>query len=74
MPGDCAGHPVGTALSTRREGTWGLSWFGVLPQAREEAVARELLAATLSYGRSCLRGIICAPDDPRATPVESGSA
>ncbi len=71
-PGGCwlatddAGQPVGTALSTRREGTWGLALFAVLPEARGQGIGRELLAATLTYGRACLRGIICGSDDPRA--------
>jgi GNAT superfamily N-acetyltransferase len=71
-PGGCwlatddAGRPVGTALATRREGTWGLAVLGVLPQERGKGIGRELLAATLAYGRACLRGIVCAPDDPRA--------
>jgi GNAT superfamily N-acetyltransferase len=71
-PGGCwlavddTGQPVGTALSTRREGTFGLAVFGVLPQARGHGIGRELLAATLTYGRACLRGIICGADDPRA--------
>ncbi len=71
-PGGCwlalddDGRPVGTALSTRREGTWGLALYAVLPQARGLGMGRELLAATLTYGRACLRGIICGSADPRA--------
>jgi GNAT superfamily N-acetyltransferase len=71
-PGGCwlaldnAGTPVGTALSTRREGTWGLALFAVLPQAQGRGVGRELLAAALLHGRACLRGIICGSRDPRA--------
>ncbi|WP_435242068.1 GNAT family N-acetyltransferase [Streptomyces cucumeris] len=71
-PGGCwlavddGGMPLGAALSTRREGTWGLSMFAVLPRAQRQGVGRELLAATLLYGRGCLRGIICGSEDPRA--------
>ncbi len=71
-PGGCwlavddAGAPVGAALSTRREGTWGLALFAVLPPAQGKGIGRELLAATLAYGRACLRGIICGSRDPRA--------
>ncbi|MDT3395527.1 GNAT family N-acetyltransferase [Streptomyces sp. B1866] len=71
-PGGCwlavddAGTPVGTALSTRREGTWGLALFAVLPRAQGRGLGRELLAAALAYGRGCLRGIICGSPDPRA--------
>ncbi|GAA1121333.1 MULTISPECIES: GNAT family N-acetyltransferase [Streptomyces violaceusniger group] len=71
-PGGCwlaldeAGMPLGVTLSARREGTWGLSMFAVLPRAQRQGVGRELLAAALLYGRGCLRGIICGSEDPRA--------
>ncbi len=72
-PGGCwlavdevSGMPVGAALSLRREGTWGLSTFVVLPEAQGRGVGRELLAAAMLYGRGCLRGIICGSRDPRA--------
>ena len=71
-PGGCwlavdeAGMPVGAALSTRREGTWGLAMLAVLPRAQGRGLGRELLAATLAYGRACLRGIIVGSEDPRA--------
>ncbi|WP_326576757.1 GNAT family N-acetyltransferase [Actinacidiphila glaucinigra] len=72
-PGGCwlavdetSGMPLGVAMSTRREGTWGLSLFAVLPSAQRQGVGRELLAAALAYGRGCLRGIICSSPDPRA--------
>ncbi|MDX6314335.1 MAG: hypothetical protein QOF84_4502 [Streptomyces sp.] len=72
-PGGCwlgvdevSGMPVGAALSLRREGTWGLSTFVVLPEAQGRGVGRELLAAAMVYGRGCLRGIICGSRDPRA--------
>ncbi|EFL22632.1 GCN5-related N-acetyltransferase [Streptomyces himastatinicus ATCC 53653] len=71
-PGGCwlavddVGMPVGTVLSTRREGTWGLALFAVLPRAQRRGIGRELMAAALLYGRACLRGIICGSRDPRA--------
>ncbi|MFJ4845861.1 MULTISPECIES: GNAT family N-acetyltransferase [unclassified Streptomyces] len=72
-PGGCwlavdeaSGMPLGVSMSTRREGTWGLSLFAVLPSAQHQGVGRELLAAALSHGRGCLRGIICSSADPRA--------
>ncbi|MFD8868486.1 GNAT family N-acetyltransferase [Streptomyces sp. NPDC059590] len=71
-PGGCwlavddDGMPVGTALSHRREGTWGLALFAVLPRAQGRGLGRELLAAALAYGRACLRGIIVGSEDPRA--------
>jgi GNAT superfamily N-acetyltransferase len=72
-PGGCwlavdevSGMPVGAVLSLRREGTWGLSTFVVLPEAQGRGVGRELLAAAMLYGRGCLRGIICGSHDSRA--------
>ncbi|MGY0057728.1 GNAT family N-acetyltransferase [Streptomyces sp. LZ34] len=71
-PGGCwlavddTGMPVGAALSSRREGTWGLALFAVLPRAQGRGLGRELLAAALAYGRACLRGIIVGSEDPRA--------
>ncbi|MEU6170594.1 GNAT family N-acetyltransferase [Streptantibioticus parmotrematis] len=62
---DDEGTPVGAVLSTRREGTWALSLIAVVPRLQRQGVARELLAAAMTYGRSCLRGMICAPSDPR---------
>lgn len=72
-PGGCwlavdetSGMPLGVSMSTRREGTWGLSLLAVLPSAQRQGVGRELLAAALAYGRGCLRGIICSSPDARA--------
>ncbi|NUS83443.1 MAG: GNAT family N-acetyltransferase [Streptomyces sp.] len=71
-PGGCwlavddMGMPVGAALSSRREGTWGLALFAVLPRTQGRGLGRELLAAALAYGRACLRGIIVGSEDPRA--------
>jgi len=71
-PGGCwlamddAGRPVGTALSTRREGTWGLSLLAVVPDAQGKGLGKALLARTLAYGRGCLRGLICGSRHPHA--------
>ncbi|WP_419994263.1 GNAT family N-acetyltransferase [Streptomyces boninensis] len=71
-PGGCwlahadDGRPLGTVLSSRREGTWGLSLLAVAPEAQGKGAGRALLARALAYGKGCLRGIICASADPRA--------
>jgi GNAT superfamily N-acetyltransferase len=71
-PGGCwlahtdDGRPLGTALATRREGTWGLSLLAVAPEAQGQGAGKALLARVLAYGTGCLRGIICAGADPRA--------
>ena len=71
-PGGCwlaedeQGAPLGAALSTRREGTWGLSLLVVMPKAQGRGLGRTLLSHALEYGGGCLRGIICASDSPVA--------
>ncbi|MFW6689959.1 GNAT family N-acetyltransferase [Streptomyces sp. MAR4 CNX-425] len=71
-PGGCwlalddSGQPMGAALSTRREGTWGLALLVVVPEAQGKGVGRALLARTLAYGQGCLRGLICASRHPHA--------
>lgn len=63
---DEAMGPVGAVLSSRREGTWALSLLAVLPEAQGKGVGKALLARALLYGRACLRGVACLPDDPVA--------
>lgn len=60
------GEPVGTALSLRREGLWGLSLLAVLPGAQGAGVGRALLERALAYGVPALRGMICSSEDARA--------
>ncbi|MCQ4081601.1 GNAT family N-acetyltransferase [Streptomyces sp. RB6PN25] len=63
---DEAAGPLGTVLSTRREGLWGLSLFAVVPQAQHKGIGTALLARALDHGRGCLRGIICGSRHPMA--------
>ncbi|SDN69374.1 GNAT family N-acetyltransferase [Actinacidiphila guanduensis] len=71
-PGGCwvmedeGAGPVGAVLSSKREGTWALSLLAVVPGAQGKEVGKALLARALDYGRACLRGIACLPDDPVA--------
>jgi GNAT superfamily N-acetyltransferase len=58
--------PVGAVLSTRREGTWGLSLLAVLPGAQGKGVGKALMARALVHGQACLRGVICSPPHPVA--------
>ncbi|HZG02843.1 MAG TPA: GNAT family N-acetyltransferase [Streptomyces sp.] len=61
---DASGRTVGAALSTRREGTWGLSLLAVLPGAQGRGVGTALLRRAMAHGRGCLRGIACGPPHP----------
>lgn len=63
---DDDGQALGVALSSRREGTWGLSLFVVVPQAQGKGVGRALLEHAVAYGADCARGVICGSRDPRA--------
>ncbi|HEY5836352.1 GNAT family N-acetyltransferase [Streptomyces sp.] len=71
-PGGCwvvedpATGPVGAVLSSRREGTWALALLAVVPWAQGKGVGKALLARALVHGRACLRGVICAPQNPVA--------
>lgn len=71
-PGGCwiaedeVAGPVGVALSSRREGTWGLALLAVTPGAQGKGVGKALMARAMVHGRACLRGVICCPPDPVA--------
>ncbi|MGW5353696.1 GNAT family N-acetyltransferase [Streptomyces sp. NPDC004031] len=71
-PGGCwiaedeTAGPVGAVLSSRREGTWGLSLLVVTPGAQGKGVGKALMARALVHGRACLRGIICCSRNPVA--------
>jgi GNAT superfamily N-acetyltransferase len=57
---------VGVAVSMRRDLTWILATYAVLPALQGHGLGRQLLEAALSHGRGCLRGMIAASADPRA--------
>lgn len=60
------GVVVGCVLSRIRELMWILSSFAVAPEVQGRGVGTQLLAAALSYGRGCLRGMFSASADPAA--------
>ena len=60
------GDLVGVSASLKREGIWGLSTFGVRPEAQGRGVGTAVLEAALTYSRGCLRGIVCSTHDARA--------
>ncbi|MGN6250972.1 MAG: GNAT family N-acetyltransferase [Marmoricola sp.] len=63
------GRMLGFATSYRRDLTWILATFTVLPALQGRGIGRELLAAALTHARGCLRGMLAASDDPRAYRV-----
>lgn len=63
---ESGGRPVGSVLSLRREGVWILALFAVVPEAQGKGVGRLLLERAATYGRGCLRGMLCASPSPAA--------
>lgn len=57
---------VGLAASMRRDLTWILATFAVRSGLQGQGIGRQLLEASLSHGRGCLRGMLAAPSDPGA--------
>ncbi len=57
---------VGAVASMKRDLTWLLATFAVRPGLQGQGLGRQLLAAALSYGSGCLRGMVCSSADPRA--------
>jgi GNAT superfamily N-acetyltransferase len=57
---------AGAAASMNRELMWVLATFVVRPGVQGKGLGRQLLEAALSHGRGCLRGMLCASEDPLA--------
>jgi GNAT superfamily N-acetyltransferase len=57
---------IGAAAGLRRDTTWVLATYVVRPGLQGRGVGRQLLDASLSHGRGCLRGLIASSDDPPA--------
>ncbi len=71
-PGGCwvaedADGMVGFATSYTRELMWILAGYAVRPRAQGQGIGKALLAAALHHGRGCLRGMLSASSDPKAT-------
>ena len=59
--------PIGVALSVKRDLTWILATYAVRPGLQGRGVGRQLLDAALGYGDGCLRAMLAASGDPKAT-------
>jgi GNAT superfamily N-acetyltransferase len=64
--GEDAGEMVGFATSIRREGTWILATYAVVPGQQGRGIGKQLLDLALTHSRGCLHGMLSASDDPRA--------
>jgi GNAT superfamily N-acetyltransferase len=60
------GRIVGTALALLREGIWGFSLFGVLPEEHGRGIGTRLFAPALAYGDGARGGIILSSEHPAA--------
>lgn len=60
------GRQVGFATSYRRDLTWILATYAVLPDLQGQGLGKALLDAALAHSVGCLRGMISASSDPRA--------
>jgi hypothetical protein len=60
---------VGMATSFRRETLWCLATYAVLPHRQGQGIGKPLLAAAMSHGRSCTRGMLSASADTKAARV-----
>jgi GNAT superfamily N-acetyltransferase len=58
---------VGVSAALKRDLTWILATFVVRPQLQGRGVGKQLLQASLDYGRGCLRGMLAASADPKAS-------
>ena len=57
---------VGVSAALKRDLTWILATFVVRPDLQGRGVGKQLLDASLTYGRGCLRGMLAASADPKA--------
>ncbi len=57
---------VGFATSIRREGTWILATYAVLPGLQGRGIGAQVLAAALTHSQGCLHGMLSSSSDPRA--------
>ena len=61
------GAMVGFATSFTRELMWILASFAVRPGLQGAGIGRALMEPALHHGRGCLRGMLNASEDPKAT-------
>ena len=57
---------LGAAVSMRRDTTWLLATYAVLPGLQGRGIGRPLLDAALDYGSGSLYGMVASSDDPAA--------
>lgn len=60
------GRIIGLALALIRDGVWGFSLFGVVPEEHGSGVGTKLFAPALAYGDGTRGGIILSSEHPAA--------
>ena len=63
---DTSGRIVGMSLALVREGMWGFSLFGVLPELHGQRIGTRLFDAALAHGDGTRAGIILSTVSPAA--------
>ena len=57
---------IGVSAGLKRDLTWILATFVVRPSVQGRGVGKQLLDASLTYGRGCLRAMVISSSDPKA--------
>ena len=57
---------LGAAAALRRDTTWLLATYAVLPGLQRRGIGRPLLDAALTSGAGCLHGMVASSEDPAA--------
>jgi len=57
---------IGVSIALKRDLTWILASYAVRPGLQGRGVGKQLLDASLTHGRGCLRGMLAASEDPKA--------
>jgi GNAT superfamily N-acetyltransferase len=60
------GEMLGFATSYRRDLSWFLATYAVVPHLQGLGLGRALLETAMRHGEGCLRAMLSASDDPRA--------
>ena len=58
---------IGVSAAIKRDLTWILATYAVRPLSQGHGVGKQLLDVSMAYGGGCLRGMLAASADPKAS-------